>query len=221
MKQRDFHSVGHLPAIGSFLLMAASLGLFAACPHPAYAGDDAVALVQQDEAGAQFAEDDEARAQRLVDRLQNLVLSQQREIARQLVRQYPDTDAAKRAQELLEELELYDAADAAKREREDRRTEQIRNLWDARRPPAPTLPDLDITITNLGELGAIFQVRGPSMEWSRPVVLAVGETNRLKYPAAFRRITKEGTVLYSLQLGGRYVFLQNEGEATPRLYRMD
>lgn len=200
--------------------IVAGLGVLAVLPGSMKA-DDTVALSQPEETDEGQATADEAGAQKLVDELQHLVLSQQREIARQIIREYPETETARIARDLLDDLELYDEAEEVEYQRELVRTEWIRNFWDARRPPAPVLPNVDITIANLADEAAIFQVRGPSMDWSRPVILPVGDTDRLKYPAAFRRMTKDGTVLYSLQLGGHYVFLKAEGESEPRLYRLE
>jgi len=216
MNRQDM-SQGVWQRIWVAFVLAAGL-TFALATGPAQAAE---ALLQLEETDEFQPADDEAKAQEIVDRLQNLVLSQQRLLARELIDEYSETRSAKVARELLDELELYDAENVARRQRELERTAWIRNFWDARRAPAPELPDLAVTITNGSDEAAIFQIRGPSMDWSRPMILAVGETNILKYPARFRRFTKQGTVRYSLELGQRYVFLKDSEDEIPRLHLAD
>jgi hypothetical protein len=79
--------------------------------------------------------------------------------------------------------------------------------------------DVDMVITNGADRAAIFQVRGPGSEWSRPVVLLPGESLRLKYPAEYRQVTPEASYAHLLNLGENYVFLIGPNDARPRLYR--
>jgi hypothetical protein len=194
-------------------LVAAMAGIAACWTLPLAAQEPnatADALLQEDIQAAQ-----------LVERLQNLVLSQQRQIARELIRKYPDTDLAQRARDLLQQLELYDTLEAAEFSRDLARTDWVRNFWDARRPAPPVVIDMDVRITNSADVAAIFQVRGPGTEWSHPIALTPGESMRLKYPAEYRQVTPEVTHAHLLNLGQSYTFLKGPGDARPRLYHQN
>jgi len=167
----------------------------------------------------QMAEEqkEEQEAREMISNIRSLVLPQQKERAQEMIDKYPNTRVAKLAEQLLEEFRLYDALAAAESARIEARTASVREYWTSRYPGG-SFEGEPTRITNLSGEPALYQVRGPSMDWSGPHVLRVGETHLLKYAAEYRRITLEGTEEYALRVGGNYVFRQPDGGGGPRLF---
>jgi hypothetical protein len=153
----------------------------------------------------------------MIQGLRNLVLPQQKKLARELIRKYPNTPLAEMARKLLDEYAQYDELrDAELREESDRRA-QVRAYWDARRQPPRPATSRPVTITNLTDEPVLYEYHAPAMSWSRPVRLPVGESHTFHGTVQFRRVTPSGVVRDTLLPGVRYVFRTSGDE--PRLFR--
>ncbi len=161
--------------------------------------------------------DDEQQAQRMIADIRILVLPQQKERAREMIKQFPNTRLAKLAQKLLDEHKLYDAMAAAEIEQKRLHTQWVREYWTAQYPeglapmPAPT------RLTNSTSEALLYQVRGSGMEWSSPHMLRIGDTHVFRYPLILRRITNEGVVEQDLNVGVQYRFVAPTAGGNPTL----
>ena len=162
---------------------------------------------------------DQEQTNETLERIRTLILPQQKQWARNLIRQQPDTPLAKLAQQLLDEYKMYDAAREAEQRKADARTKQVREFWKARYRPAPKSETKPLRITNQSDEPVLFQVKGPSMAWSNPQRLRSGETQKFHYPVIYRRFTKAGTSTYSLSVGTLYVFKRSQKQGVPKLFR--
>jgi len=175
--------------------------------------------------------EDPAEAREMIEHIRRVVLPQQKKIARELIRKYPNSELAKLAQELLDEYKLYDELAAAEQQKDESRLQKIRDYWDearnkkrreygdAQRPATrPTKPHL-LQITNLTDEPVLYQVKGPAMDWSGPFRLRADESHRFHSSVIFRRVTKMGLSQYSLSAGQHYVFRRLPQESSPRLFQ--
>ena len=172
------------------------------------------------EAGAkvQAQQSDEDEFQKEIERVRTLVLPLQKRWAREFIKKNPDSPDAKIAQELLDEYKFYDTQAELERQKEKNRTQKVKQYWDNRRLPR-RMPDANpIRITNLTDVPVLYQIKGPSMNWSGPYRLREGQTHQFEYPMLYQRITQEGLSVYSLSLGSRYVFRRPTSGGLPRLF---
>ena len=156
--------------------------------------------------------------QQVIDKIRQVILPQQKQLARELIRKYPNSDLARLAQKLLDEYKLYDELTAAQRQRDDARTKRIRGYWDARRPVLCVAEPNPVQITNLTDQPVLYQVKGPSMGWAGPLRLRAGESHQYNYSVAFRRVTEGGQEHYSLAVGNHYVFRRPANGGPSRLF---
>ena len=170
------------------------------------------------DAKIQARQSDEDEFQKEIERVRTLVLPLQKRWAREFIKKNPDSPNAKIAQELLDEYNFYDTQAELERQKEKNRTQIVKQCWDNRRLP-PGMPDANpIRITNLTDVPVLYQIKGPSSNWSGPYRLRERQTHQFKYPMLYRRITQEGLSVYSLSLGGRYVFRRPTSGGLPRLF---
>lgn len=162
--------------------------------------------------------DDERAAQELLSRIQYLIPLQQRQVAEELVRRYPNTQLAAIGRRLLEEFKLYDQLRHDERLHREQQTAAIRAFWDARRPPAPVVNANPLTITNHAAETVLFELQGPGMEWSDPLILRANQSVKLNYSARYRRLTPDGNTFYMLPQGGNFEFLPGPSGGRPVLH---
>lgn len=172
-----------------------------------------------------------AEAQEMIERIRRVVLPQQKIIARELIRKYPNSELAKLAQNLLDEYKLYDELAAAEQQKDETRLQNIRDywdeawskrrqhFWDAQRSTVRLAKPNPLAITNLTDEPVLYQVKGPAMDWSGPYRLRANESHRFNYPVIFRRATKQGLSKYSLSVGKRYIFRRPAKGGSTRLFQ--
>jgi hypothetical protein len=156
--------------------------------------------------------------QEFIDRISTLVLPQQKQLAREIIKNRPGTPLAELAEKLLAQYELYEDLAAREQRERDARTEWIREFWDAHRVPAPTIAAPLVTLINRFDEPVLYQVKLLSMKWTGPYRLPAGETHRYRGPVLVRRVTAEGVRTYALSPYNQYVFSDPRGTGTPRLF---
>ncbi|MEX2286179.1 MAG: hypothetical protein WD648_03755 [Planctomycetaceae bacterium] len=161
--------------------------------------------------------DDEQQAQRMIADIRTLVLPQQKDRAREMIKAFPNTRLAQLAQKLLDEHKLYEAMAAAENEQKRLHTEYVREYWKARYPEGLAPMPAPMRLTNSSSESLLYQVRGPGMEWSSPHTLRIGEAHVFRYPVTLRRITKEGVVEQDLNVGVQYRFVAPAAGGSPTL----
>ena len=161
----------------------------------------------------------EQQVQEFFERVRTLVLPQQEQWARELIRRHPDTPVAKQAQMLLDEYTRYNKATDEEQQRKQAHTKAIREFWDARRPAARKATVGPLEIINETDRPVLYQVKGPSMEWAGPHRLRAGQTHRFHYPVRYRRYSRKDLNEFSLSVGTRYAFRQSDEDGVVRLYR--
>lgn len=157
-------------------------------------------------------------------KLRTLEITQRRAMARALISKYPNTEAGRLVERYLHEMELYDQAAQAQREVADARGAVVREFWrqyyTAELSSIPNYRTLPLVrITNQTNAAVLYQLRGYGMDWTRPRFLEAGQTDEVNYAVEYRRITSEGTELYSLQPGSHYVFQQSSPDGLPHLFQ--
>lgn len=189
---------------------------------PAPGPDAAIADPGTPGAGEPYDEshavNDEEAARRMVQEIRSLVLPQQKEMAEEMIRKYPNTRLSKIAEQLLEEYRMYDALMEADQAKVEAETAAVRAFWKTVYPGGLNLEGMPTRITNLTDEPVLYQIHGPETAWSGPHNLRVNESHILKYPATFRRVTKDGAVEYSLRVGKHYVFRRLTPDAVPQLF---
>ena len=156
--------------------------------------------------------------QKKIEEVRTLVLALQKRWAREFIKMNPDSPDAKIAQELLDEYQLYGTQAELERQKENSRTQMVKQYWGNRRLPFRVADANPIRITNLTDVPVLYQIKGPSMDWSGPYRLREGQTHQFEYPMLYQRITQEGLSVYSLSLGSRYVFRRPTSGGLPRLF---
>ena len=162
--------------------------------------------------------DADRETEAFINRIGTLVLPQQKQLAREIIKERPGTPLAELAQKLLAEYELYEELAAREQLERDARTRSIREFWDAGRVPAPSIPAPLVTLVSDFDEPVLYQVRLPSMKWTGPYRLRPGQTHRYRGPVLFRRVTADGVTAYMLTPYTRYVFSDPRGTGTPRLF---
>ena len=161
---------------------------------------------------------DEAAARRMIEDVQFLIDSQRREVARQLIQRYPNTQLARYAQELLDEYARYDQLKVREKERDAAESLWLREYWKTHLPPVPVAMHYPLTITNESGQPVVYQVRWRGMKWMGPYVLSAGKTHTFHNSLIYRRITREGVREHTLLEGGRYVFRNPQDGGLPQLF---
>ncbi|WP_298867843.1 hypothetical protein [uncultured Gimesia sp.] len=152
----------------------------------------------------------EEAAQELIKGINRLVLSQQKRIARKVIRLYPKSESAKVAKLILDEYQRFDQI---KKEEEKAETEwlnQVRNHWFHEKNPQHDsffftvlkgTQKSSVKLSNQSKLPVLYELKGPSMPWVGPYRLRVGESHEFYYSAQVRFFSDEGVVVKHLLQG--------------------
>jgi hypothetical protein len=147
-----------------------------------------------------------------LERLQPLVLPQQREGALRLMEKYPNTRLSRIIARLLDEYAAYDGLRKQELAVRDARTSVIREYWRARYAecpvPGPLPPSL--RIVNDTDEPILFQAKLPDSVWMGPYRLRAGWEQIIHQPVTLRRITPDGLQFHSLVPGNEYIFRETE-----------
>ena len=161
-------------------------------------------------AGSVFAQDEplppEAEAE--LQRLQPLVLPQQRADARELMERYPNTRLAEIIARLLDEYAAYDRLQDEERAAREANTALIREYWRVRYAQCPVPGPLPPSLRLVNETSEpiLFQAKQHDTVWMGPYRLAAGAEQIIHRPTTLRRITPAGIELHPLYPGNDYVF---------------
>lgn len=179
-----------------------------------FTGVDQIAYAQDDP----FAADDEKMtpkeqeeaAQELLKGIEKLVLSQQKRIARKVIRLYPKSESAKVAKLILDEYKRFDKIKEQNAQVDADWINQVRNHWFRDRDPLHDscfftvlkgTQKSAVKLTNQSKLPVLYEIKGPSMPWVGPYRLRVGETHQVNYSAQVRFFSDQGLVEKDLQQG--------------------
>ena len=155
-------------------------------------------------------QEQEEAAQELLKGVEKLVLSQQKRIASKVIRLYPKSESAKIARLLLEEYKRFNGLTEDKEKAEAAWMNQVRNHWFVERDPVHNSCFFTILegtqvpatkIVNVSKTPILYELKGPSMPWTGPYRLRVGESHEFHYTAQIRFFQDEGLVVKTLQHG--------------------
>lgn len=176
-------------------------------------GTPQVAIAQNDP----FADEEkmtpkeqEEAAQELIKGIDKLVLSQQKRIARKVIRLYPKSQSAKVAELILEEYRRFDQIKEKEDQVERDWEKQVRNHWFRERNPihnsffftaSTGTRKPPVKLINKSKLPVLYELKGPSMPWVGPYRLSVGESNEFYYSAQIRFFSDDGVVVRQVHQG--------------------
>ena len=163
---------------------------------------------------------DETADEKTLEKINTLVLPQQKQWAVELIEKDPDSEEAKLARRLLAEYKRYDELQAEQQREREAATRAIREYWEARQCTVLQPTQRPLTITNLTEEPVLYQIRGPGMAWAGPHRLRGGDSHKFHYPVVYRRVTQTGIVQYSLSVGSRCVFRVPKAADATRLFEV-
>lgn len=184
-------------------------GLFALAMLINFTGAGSLALAQNDpfapetEQTQLTPEQQEAAAQDLLKGVEKLVLSQQRRVARKVIRLYPKSKSAQVARLLLEEYHRFDELKEEEEQKDIAWMNTVRNHWFVERDPVHDSPwftilkgteKLPTRVVNKSTTPVLYELKGPSMPWNGPFRLRVGESHEFYYSAQVRYFSDEGVV---------------------------
>lgn len=150
--------------------------------------------------------EEELEARRAIENLQILIVPQQKERARELIEQYPNSEVARIARELLDKYEQFGRLRQAEAARVEAHEELIRRYWDARRPPFHSPEPIKLTLRNASRRPVLYELRTPITEWLGTNRMAVGDEYRSGRPVRVRHVTPSGIQEFLLVPGRYYVF---------------
>ncbi|QDT45355.1 hypothetical protein Pan241w_54750 [Gimesia alba] len=155
-------------------------------------------------------QEQEAAAQDLLKGVQKLVLSQQKRIARKVIRLYPKSESAKVARLLLEEYKRFDELKEEEEKADVAWLNQVRNHWFVERDPVHNTCYFTLLegtqksatkIVNKANTPVLYELKGPSMPWNGPFRLRTGESHEFYYSAQVRFFSDQGMVVKHLAPG--------------------
>ncbi|QDV53466.1 hypothetical protein [Gimesia fumaroli] len=181
---------------------------FTAAGQVAYAQNDPFSTDTEQE--KMTPEQQEAAAQELLKGVQKLVLSQQRRIARKVIRLYPKSESAKVARLLLDEYERFDKLKEEEEKADIEWLNQVRHHWFVERDPVHNTSYFTLLegtqkaptkVINQSKTPVLYELKGPSMPWNGPFRLRTGESHEFYYSAQVRFFSDQGTVVKHLTPG--------------------
>lgn len=155
-------------------------------------------------------QEQEEAAQELLKGVEKLVLSQQRRVAKKVIRLYPKSESAKIAKLLLEEYHRFDRIKEEEIQAEADWLNHVRNYWFRDRNPVHNSCFFTVIegsrkpavkLTNKSKSPVLYELKGPSMPWNGPYRLRVGETHEFYYAADIRFFSDQGLVVKSVMPG--------------------
>lgn len=189
-------------------LLAVLIHLFTGAGQIAHAQKDPFS--SDSEEAVMTPQQQEAAAQELLKGVEKLVLSQQKRIARKVIRLYPKSESAKVAKLILEEYRRF----AQLREEEEKADiewlNQVRNHWFVERNPVHNSSFFTILegtqksatkVINKSNTPVVYELKGPSMTWNGPFRLRIGESHEFNYSAQVRFFSDQGVIVKQLAPG--------------------
>ncbi|QDT94982.1 hypothetical protein [Gimesia aquarii] len=148
-------------------------------------------------------QEQEEAAQELLKGVEKLVLTQQKRIARKVIRLYPKSESAKIAKLILEEYHRFDQIKEKEEKADAAWLKRVRNHWFHERNPlhdsffftvVKGTRASAVKITNQSKAPVVYEIKGPSMSWNGPFRLRVGESHEFFYSAQIRFFSDQGVV---------------------------
>ncbi|QDT93900.1 hypothetical protein [Gimesia algae] len=152
----------------------------------------------------------EIDAQEMLKGVEKLVLSQQRRVAKEVIRKYPKSKTAKIAELLLEEYSRFDRLKEVDEAAEAAWRNEVRNHWFVERNPVHNscfftiLEGTQVSpalIINRSKTPVLYEMKGPSMPWNGPYRLRPSESHDFNYPVQIRFFSDQGVVVKHLSQG--------------------
>ncbi|MCH9655529.1 MAG: hypothetical protein K0U86_20075 [Planctomycetes bacterium] len=204
MNSRRFFAINSHNICRVFVL--AVLFNFPGLPQIASAQDDPFAADQE----KMTPKEQEEAAQELIKGINRLVLSQQKRIARKVIRLYPKSESAKVAKLLLDEYQRFDQIKEEEAKADTEWLNQVRNHWFREKNPQHDsffftvlkgTQKSAVKLSNQSKLPVLYELKGPSMPWVGPYRLSVGESHEFYYSAQVRFFSDQGVVVKHLLQG--------------------
>ncbi|MFH1303254.1 MAG: hypothetical protein ABIK07_19490 [Planctomycetota bacterium] len=155
-------------------------------------------------------QEQEAAAQELLKGVEKLVLSQQKRVAKKVIRLYPKSESAKVAKLLLDEYQRFDQLKVAEEKADEDWLNQVRDYWFHEHNPQHNSSFFTVLegtqesatkIINQSKTPVLYELKGPSMPWNGPFRLRVGESHEFFYSAQIRFFSDQGVVVKHLMPG--------------------
>ena len=181
---------------------------FGAVNQPASAQSDP--FTSGDDQKQLSPEQQEADAIEMLKGVEKLVLSQQKRVAKEVIRKYPKSETAKIAELILEEYSRFDRLKEAYEAAEAAWKNEVRNHWFVERNPVHNSSFFTILegtqvspalIINQSKTPVLYEMKGPSMPWNGPYRLRPSESHDFNYPVQLRFFSDEGLVVKHLSQG--------------------
>lgn len=183
---------------------------FTGAGQSAHAQKDPFSTTTETEQSEMTPQEQETAAQELLKGVQKLVLSQQKRIARKVIRLYPKSESAKIARLLLEEYSRFDQLKEEEEQADIEWMNQVRNHWFVERNPVHNsfyftilegTQSVPTKVINHSKSPVLYELKGPSMPWNGPFRLRTGESHEFYYSAQVRFFSDQGVVVKQLSPG--------------------
>ncbi|MCA9005092.1 MAG: hypothetical protein KDA70_07430 [Planctomycetaceae bacterium] len=193
---------------GSRILVLGLLIFLGAIHQPASAQNDPFA--SGDDQKQLSPQQQEADAQEMLKGVDKLVLSQQKRVAKEVIRKYPKSETAKIAELILEEYSRFDRLKEADEAAESAWKNEVRNHWFVERNPVHNSCFFTILegtqvrpaqIVNSSKTPVLYEMKGPSMPWNGPYRLRANESHEFNYPVQLRFFSDQGLIVKQLSQG--------------------
>lgn len=188
-------------ALGFLVFFGAFSQPVSAQNDPFTTGDDQKQLSPQQQ---------EADALEMLKGVDKLVLSQQKRVAKEVIRKYPKSETAKIAELILEEYNRFDRLKEADEAAEAAWKNEVRNHWFVERNPVHNsyfftlLEGTQVKpaqIINVSKTPVLYEMKGPSMPWNGPYRLRPNESHDFNYSVQLRFFSEQGVVIKHLSQG--------------------
>tara|TARA_R110002111_G_scaffold254461_2_gene320135 strand:+ start:44295 stop:44912 length:618 start_codon:yes stop_codon:yes gene_type:complete len=155
-------------------------------------------------------QEQEAAALELLKGVERLVLSQQKRVAKKVIRLYPKSESAKVAKLLLEEYDRFSQLKLEEEKADADWLNQVRDHWFREHNPLHNSSYFTVLegteksatkIINQSKTPVLYELKGPSMPWNGPFRLRVGESHEFYYSAQVRFFSDQGVVVKHLLPG--------------------
>lgn len=165
-------------------------------------------------------EDAPPEARRELDALLGLTLEQQRQRARTLIKEYPNTELAKTLTRLLNEYETFRELDTQSRLAQEARASYVRAYWHSRCCPLPDWNPPRAQLTNATSTPVLYQQKLDGIHatvWSGPYRIRPAATYDSPYPFRVRYLTAAGPVEVCINPGTSFAFQGSADDGTLQL----
>tara|TARA_R110002095_G_scaffold195914_4_gene174657 strand:+ start:4732 stop:5397 length:666 start_codon:yes stop_codon:yes gene_type:complete len=199
MNSDCFHSIKSIK-ICRVVLLAAFINFTGAHQFARAQNDPFAPTTEQSQMTPQ---EQEAAAQELLKGVEKLVLSQQKRVAKKVIRLYPKSESAKVARLLLDEYDRFSQLKIVEEKADADWLNQVRNHWFREHNPLHNSSFFTVLegteksatkIVNQSKTPVLYELKGPSMPWNGPYRLRVGESHEFYYSARIRFFSEQGVV---------------------------